>query len=275
MARSIIGLEDKDEIRPDYVRVDTRPIGAKVAAALRQSDLATVIFLGLAASCVFWPDASPLIPWAGFVYFVFFSFGRFNEDRPDEDIYLPMRAPIQEQGKLKEFTAVGDPTSGLSDPSGIFNVGYELATGREVWISNAEAREHIWITGTTGSGKTEFLMTIIMNCLSWGSGCIFIDGKGDIATAAKVWRILRLAGRIDDFRLLNFMSNSDMDATAGIAGHTTNPFAYYTQPEIMQIIETMMPTPSGDGAIWQGRAVSMLSGAVSALVWLRDVKGKD
>jgi intracellular multiplication protein IcmO len=267
------GLDSTREIRPDRLLIDARPFWVKVADGLHDPTTTFVILLGGCGLCVISPVAALFIPWVGLLYFLFFLTPNNVGGRADTSKFLPLRAPIQEH--LVEFKNIGDPYSGTRKPSGIFEIGYEIATDREMWISNQEAREHMWITGTTGSGKTEFLMSIMMNCLSWGSGFIMIDGKGDIATAIKVWRMLRLVGRIDDFLLLNFMTGGRYSAAGGLLGHSSNPFSFYSQPEIMQVIDTMLPTPSGDGAMWQGRAVAMLSGVVKVLVWLRDAKGKE
>ena len=40
-------------------------------------------------------------------------------------------------------------------------------------------RTHVLIFGSTGSGKTEALVSIAFNALVQGSGFIYVDGKGD------------------------------------------------------------------------------------------------
>jgi intracellular multiplication protein IcmO len=44
--------------------------------------------------------------------------------------------------------------------------------GRELWLNNSDCRTHMWIPGTTGSGKSETLMALFFNALCWGSGLL-------------------------------------------------------------------------------------------------------
>ncbi len=40
-------------------------------------------------------------------------------------------------------------------------------------------RTHVLIFGSTGSGKTEALISLSFNALVQGSGFFYVDGKGD------------------------------------------------------------------------------------------------
>ena len=64
------------------------------------------------------------------------------------------------------------------------------------------------IFGSTGSGKTEALVSIAFNALLYGSGFIYIDGKGDNQFIAKVFSMVRSMGREDDLLLVNFMTGA-------------------------------------------------------------------
>lgn len=48
-------------------------------------------------------------------------------------------------------------------------------------------RTHALIFGSTGSGKTECLVSIAFNALVQASGFIYVDGKGDNSLYAKVF----------------------------------------------------------------------------------------
>jgi intracellular multiplication protein IcmO len=186
--------------------------------------------------------------------------------------YFPMRAPAQD-GR-PEFKQLGMDDSGTQKGTGIFYMGTEIMTGREVWLSNEDVREHFWITGTTGAGKSELIMGMIMNCLTWGSGCVMIDGKGDIKTAIKIWQMCRIMGLTDNFLLLNFMVPKRKTSGSGKITHKMNPFANQTKEEIMTLIGSLLPKASGDGAAWQSKAIVLMTGIVGILVWLRDTHGK-
>ena len=269
--KPVHGLDDNKALDPSLVYYDVRPVWVKAFDFMTQkSTVMTMLGMGT-ASCFIAPESAPFIPFISLIYFLIYIAKLNSVNTRDRVRFLPARAPMQDD--LNEFSVFADKLSPRKKPSGIFCLAHEIDTGRELWMSNADVREHIWVTGTTGSGKTELLMIVMMNCLSWGSGFIMIDGKGDIATAAKVFRMLRILGRTDDFLLLNFMDSGRLGFGGGIIGHTMNPFAVYSVPEVMQTLESLLPTASGDGQQWQSRAVAMLRGVVSILIWLRDTKG--
>lgn len=264
------GLDDNKALDPRDVYFDVRPIWTKVFEFMTQKNV-TITCIGMGAGfCVLNPELAPFIPLFSIIYFLIYLYS-LSISRRDNEKWLPARSPMQDS--LKEYSVFADQRSPKKQPTGIFCIAHEIGTGREVWMSNTDVREHIWVTGTTGSGKTELLMIVMMNCLSWGSGFIMIDGKGDVATAAKVFRMMRILGRTDDFLLLNFMNAGRLAPGGGLIGHTMNPFAVYSHPEVMQTLESLLPTASGDGQQWQSRAVAMLSGVVRVLIWLRDTKG--
>ncbi len=69
-------------------------------------------------------------------------------------------------------------------------------------------RTHVLIFGSTGSGKTETLVSIAYNALVQGSGFIYVDGKGDNTLFAKVFSMVTPMGREDDMLLVNFMTGA-------------------------------------------------------------------
>jgi intracellular multiplication protein IcmO len=103
--------------------------------------------------------------------------------------------------------------------------------------------------------NTEALLGFASNAITWGSGFLFCDGKGDVGLFAKVYALCRRFGREDDLLVLNFMTgNQDLGAAGGrLLSNTMNPFA-----------------TGGDGAMWKGRATAMFTGVMRALTWLRD-----
>ena len=78
--------------------------------------------------------------------------------------------------------------------------------GRELWLNNSDCRTHMWIPGTTGSGKSETLMALFFNALCWGSGACYADGKADSNLAFCLWSLARRLGREDDFLILNYLT---------------------------------------------------------------------
>ncbi|UNC16140.1 hypothetical protein FE249_17950 (plasmid) [Acidiphilium multivorum] len=264
-------VDSKFEIDSSNLAVDVRRPGEKIAGTLHQKPLIAIALGAILASAATVPETATVAPWLAAM--VLATFMLLPDGRRDASRFLPLRSPTQDTGR-QEYKQLGNEFSDLQPGSGIFFLGTEIGSGREIWMSNEDAREHFWITGTTGSGKTELLMAIMMNALSWGSGFVMIDGKGDIATPAKVWRMMRAMGRTDDFFLLNFMVPGRNAKSGGLLSHTLNPFANYSKAEIMQVIESLLPKASGDSGGWQQKAINLMKGVVTLLVWLRDHHGK-
>lgn len=265
------GLNRKREIDPNRLSVDVRPLRELIAAWLTTPTNAFITCFAGAFLCVAFPKTSIFLPFIAAFYLLFFVMTAKKAGRAAQQSMMPIRSPMQE--KKEEFSHIGDPYGKKQLGTGIFLLGHDLATNEELWLNNSDLREHIWITGTTGAGKTEFIISMILNCMSWGSGFIFVDGKGDIATSAKIWYMARLLGRTDDYLLLNFMDPGRKIAGSGLLSNSTNPFSTYTVGEIMQIFQSLMPETQGDGKVWQTRALNMFTGVIKVLVWLRDAKG--
>lgn len=145
-------------------------------------------------------------------------------------------------------------------------------TGEEIWMDADQVKTHTFLSGSTGSGKTETLTGMITNAMSWGSGSLFIDGKGDINFFAKLHLIAKTLGREEDILLLNFMKGMSEEDNR-FSSHTINPFGFLSSDELIQIMTNMLPRAYGDGSMWQERAIALMSCVINSLVWLRDNKG--
>lgn len=166
------------------------------------------------------------------------------------------------------------PVSGTrfeKNAKSIMYLGQSLS-GEEIWMDTDQVKTHVFLSGSTGSGKTEALTGMITNAMAWGSGALFIDGKGDINFFAKLHLIAKTIGREEDILLLNFMKGTDQ-TDGKFSSHTINPFGFLSSDELNQIMTTMLPRAYGDGTMWQERAISLMSCIINALVWLRDNEG--
>lgn len=141
--------------------------------------------------------------------------------------------------------------------------------GRELWMDSTMLKRHVLVSGTTGAGKSELLFGMIGNAMAWGGGGIFVDGKGDIASYERLCAVAKEFGREGDLYVLNFLTGG-----AGTApqSNSVNPFASMSSDAIVQLLAETMDDAGGDGAMWRGRSVAMLTGIIRALVWLRDAK---
>lgn len=155
---------------------------------------------------------------------------------------------------------------------GIILIGNRKSDNAEVWLKNEDARQHFFISGSTGAGKTEGLISLAYNALVWGSGFSYSDGKGDVSLFAKIFSMLRAMGREDDLFIINYMTGGG-DTTkrrSDKLSNTYNPFAVGNSEGLIQLIVSLMDASEGKGDMWKGRAISFISSLLPALVDLRD-----
>lgn len=123
--------------------------------------------------------------------------------------------------------------------------------------------------------NTETLISLAYNTLTTGSGFIYVDGKGDNSLWAKIFSVARSLGREDDLLVINFMTGGrDMTVKqAQKPSNTLNPFTTGSAAGLTELLVGLMDEAGGDGAMWKGRAISLISAIMLALVWLRDNAG--
>ncbi|HTK85265.1 MAG TPA: type IV secretion system DNA-binding domain-containing protein [Patescibacteria group bacterium] len=236
------------DIRPAYVRV--------AEWAGRGSHAGTVFFMTAFAVYQF-PNAivaGDLIFFLGIIYFFWVR---------ARDRSLAFKLPYG--AKFKDKRNEGPGLSGKGE--GILYVGNVKDTKEEAWFSNSDARTHILYLGTTGSGKTEGLKSMVTNALTWGSGFIYVDGKADTDLWSSLSALVRRFGRDDDLLVLNYMTgNSNSRAPS----NTMNPFSSGSASYLTNMMVTLMPDAEGDNAMWKERAVALLASLMPALTWKRD-----
>lgn len=123
--------------------------------------------------------------------------------------------------------------------------------------------------------NTETLISLAYNTLTTGSGFIYVDGKGDNGLWAKIFSVVRSLGREDDLLVVNFMTGGrDMTvAQTYKPSNTLNPFTTGSAAGLTELLVGLMDEAGGDGAMWKGRAISLISAIMLALVWMRDHAG--
>lgn len=257
--RTVHGVTIEQEVAPEWQVRDIRSPLQKFFDWLREPNSAFILALVLIAGVWLAPEALPLaVPCMLALTLVA---GTSREEAP---IKLPIQAGMDDPNEI-------DPaTRRPSAAKGIFYLGNEMRGGKEIWLTNTDCRQHFLVLGTTGAGKTEALIGFGANALSWSSGFLFCDGKGDVALMAKVYAMLRRFGREDDLLVLNFMNDASSVRPGRINTNSINPFATGSADELTQMMVSLMDEVGGDGAMWKGRAVAMLTGVMRALVEKRD-----
>lgn len=157
---------------------------------------------------------------------------------------------------------------------GIAFLGNEIGTGSGIFFSNDDLRTHMLVFGTTGSGKTRFLLGLLYQSLLMGSGCLYVDGKADNTVFWLVYTMCRRLGRTDDLLVINYLTGgerpTDGDLSLGRLSNTNNPFAYGTSESMRSMISGLMRESGGDGDMWKGRAIAMLGALLRTLEEMRN-----
>ncbi len=259
----IRGLEAKHEHAAQKVARDTRPLGERVAEFL--TNPATTFILsgsGVATAFIF-----PVM--ADIIFLICGSLFLFAYTRKST---LPFRLP--KSSKTFDYNDLIPGTARPKKAGGISFFGNDRVTGEELWFTNDDLRTHILIFGSTGSGKTEALVSIAFNTLVHGSGFIYVDGKGDNSLFAKIFSMVRSMGRDDDMLLINFMTGARdvIGAQESRLSNTMNPFASGSSSMLSQLVTSLMDSGGQNNSadMWKGRAINFVESLMKILCAMRD-----
>jgi intracellular multiplication protein IcmO len=192
-----------------------------------------------------------------------------------------LRRPFALPFKFPRYANLPDPNNpppgktGVGKSDGILFLGNVSDKDdddfqRELWLTNTDARTHILYLGTTGSGKTEGLKSMVTNALAWGSGFAYTDGKADTDLWASLYSLTRRFGRDDDILILNYMTGNSDD---GSTSNSMNPFSNGSASYLANLVVNLMPDAGGDNAMWKERAVALMFALMPALTYRRDKQG--
>lgn len=258
------GLDSKQE--QDYSKIvrDTRTLGMRIKDTLRHPLGLTVTLLCIALAIFVAGFLSELFFTIGIICFLY---GYLHKKS------LPFRIPfVAQEIDYNDLTpGSGKPRTGR----GIYFFGNELKTSEELWFANDDMRTHVLIFGSTGSGKTEALVSIAYNALLQASGFIYVDGKGDNSLYAKVFSMVRSMGREDDLLLINFMTGAKdiIGPQKTRLSNTLNPFGIGSSSMLSNLVVSLMSSGqggSGDSDMWKGRAIGFVESLMKILVAMRD-----
>jgi intracellular multiplication protein IcmO len=257
------GLDQKHEQNPMQLLRDTRTFGQRVTDFFKSPMAVSLTLVMLAAASFVIPA---LADFSGIVGITMFAIAITRRAT------LPFRLPLH--SKLIDHNDIPPGSRKARKARGIYFVGNELKTEQELWFANEDMRTHMLIFGSTGSGKTETLISLAYNALVQGSGFIYVDGKGDNALFAKVFSMVRSMGREDDMLLINFMTGARdiIGPQRNRLSNTMNPFATGSSSMLSQLVVSLMDasSQSPDGDMWKGRAIAFVEAIMKILVAMRD-----
>ena len=262
MERQLRGLEDQETQDRKPLLRDVRSPVQRLGDALKLGQVQTGGIFAAGVCLFIFPMCAVLFFGAGTTLF-FLRCACVNNER------LPFRMPLGLSGTDK-----GDPLpgrSGFAKPEGLFFLGNRLQDKQELWLKGKDILTHTLLFGTTGSGKTETLVSLSYNSLATGSGLFYIDPKASPKLSFQIWQMARYLGRDDDFRILNYStSGKEKGASPSRLSNTNNPFTVGSAEGLTQLLMALMPASDGGNSIFASKAETLITGVMYALVDLRD-----
>lgn len=155
---------------------------------------------------------------------------------------------------------------------GVTYYGVCRATNLPVYATNSDDRTHLTCLGTTGSGKTEFLLGLVANQLIQNSGLIYVDAKGDPALQLNISRLARRFGRDDDILTINFITSGRNLSRAQVdkVTNTFNMMADTSDGMLIEFLNNLLDDGGGGDGMWKGRAMTFIAAITRVLTYLRD-----
>ena len=261
-ARKVRGLEDREAQERKALLRDVRSPVHQLLDALKNGTVQTCCVFGAGVCLLAFPTAATPFFGLGVFFFLLRCLCVRNER-------LPFRMPLGLSGTDK-----GDPLPGrrgFAKPEGIFFLGNRLQDGKELWLKAKDVLTHTLLFGTTGSGKTETLVSLSYNALATGSGLFYIDPKSSPKLSMQMWQLARFLGRDDDFRVLNYgTSGKPKGKSPRRLSNTNNPFTFGSAESLTQLLVSLMSASDGNNSIFADKAQALITGVMYALVDLRD-----
>lgn len=257
------GIEQEQEQLTSALIRDTRTIGQRVSDFLKNPSNVAAVIAVLSAFGFIVSSIVDVTFIASAILFI------WSKNRPYS---LPFRMPKRSKSPDYNTPKPGSNKPGLAN--GIYFFGNDRKTNDELWFTNDDMRTHVLIFGSTGSGKTEALVSIAYNALIQGSGFIYVDGKGDNSLFSKIFSLVRSVGREDDILLINFMTGARdiIGPQEKRLSNTMNPFASGSSSMLSQLVVSLMDASSekSSGDMWKGRAIAFVEALMRVLVAMRD-----
>jgi len=258
------GLDKRHEQDPRQLLRDTRTVGQRILDFFKEPRNIGMMLIVAAVAVYFFPGLSDLLGIIGICVFLFTWFQR---------TMLPFRLPMR--SGLKDYNDTKPGGNKPNDARGICFFGNDRQNNEELWFNNEDMRTHVLIFGSTGSGKTETLVSLAYNALLQGSGFIYVDGKGDNNLFTKVFSMARSMGREDDVLLINFMTGARdiIGPQERRLSNTMNPFSRGSSSMLSQLVVSLMDQSNQSDSsadMWKGRAIGFVEALMRVLVYMRD-----
>ena len=157
-------------------------------------------------------------------------------------------------------------------PDGEIYCGVDRFDKRQLWLSHREDNMHTSVFGGTGSGKTEYFVSVDWHYLTCGSGAFNTDPKGDVKFPHQVYYMARMLGREQDLTLVSYNTKDSLAEDGFPAPRQTNRLNlingdWGTEKEILV---SLMAESEGNNASFIDNAKILIEVHLRALSILRD-----
>lgn len=127
----------------------------------------------------------------------------------------------------------------VSNEAGV--LGYSISSKRLIEYSKIEWKAHTLVTGASGTGKTNFLLTCTEGMMRAGKSIVMIDPKNDIEDLKKY----RVIARKNNAPLSIFMVGYEGEDRVRL-----NPFKHRLKDECETMMGEMLPKGGGDSSYY-------------------------
>jgi len=257
------GASRKHEVKAARRRKDTRLIGQKFSDFFNSGD-------GVVLGLFVLPIISLVlvkVPLSGeLMLLVAWMYGRRFVRTNKRSFDFPYRVPLL--AKVRD----GSTRNGKEIGKGVTMIGNDQETKEQIYASDNDLRTHMLVLGTTGSGKTEFLLGLVFNALVQNTGFIYVDGKGDPKLQKDIFRLSRYLGREDDLLIINFITSGRdfVEKQPDKVTNNMNIMGNTSSGMLIELIVSLMDDSGGGGDMWKGRAISFVAALTRPLIYLRD-----
>ncbi|WP_415912630.1 type IV secretory system conjugative DNA transfer family protein [Neptuniibacter sp. QD37_11] len=256
-------ISNKQDLDPALIRRDVRPFRQVFAESTAEMGGVFMVIAGIAIAAV--PILFQSLPVFYDIAFVFAML--YVMYARNKHIDYQFNKPVGPEHVKSDGT--------IDDKAGIVFMGNSREDGSEVWFCADILKTHVLVFGSTGSGKSRFLLGLLYQAMIFGSGAIFVDGKSDNTVFWLAFSLCRRVGREDDLLVINYLidgKNNSLFNTRNLErkSNTTNPCAHGDSESLRSLFVGLMRDGGGDD-MWKGRSSAMLGTLLKALCYLRDI----
>ncbi|MFT7006664.1 MAG: intracellular multiplication protein IcmO [Colwellia sp.] len=246
--------------------VDTRGEGKKLLDQIKRTATSQILVLMCLVGLI-------LAPYLFWLFFLIITLVSLIPILSKSNKVLPIKLPIELKNKYKDYHAPLPGRLSYKKASGTVFLGNIRQRNLEMWQEGEDLLTHQLVIGSTGSGKTETLVSqagAVAFCL--GGGTFYLDPKAGNLLLIQFAALCRIFGRIDDFRVMNYKNGGVVILEKHYAKGTNsfNPFSLGTDKAIFQILGGLLPADAGQNQSFLNSAIEMMKAVLPTFCELRD-----